>query len=172
MCSDPYFYSEEDNHLMFYGIDPKFEFPFENNSLDEKLIEFGAIMNMTEGTILYTGDAEVGIVITIHALGSAEGFAVYNSRTREMMAISDSKLIALMGSGIIAGDRITIDTTRGHKSITILRNGRTTNILNVLEKPLNWFKLVKGYNTFVYTASSGLEFLQFEISYKTMYEGV
>lgn len=172
ICSDPYFYSEEDNHLIFYGIDPKFEFPFENNSLEDPLIEFGEIMNMTEGTILYEGDAEVGIVINVYALGAAEGFAVYNSRTREIMSISDEKLRALMGSGIIAGDKITIDTTRGHKSITMLRNGQTTNILNALEKPLSWFKLVKGYNTFVYTASSGLEFLQFEISYKTMYEGV
>lgn len=172
MCPDPYFYSEENNNLMFYGVDPLFEFPFENNSLTEDLIEFGSITQMTEGTIYYEGDAEVGIQIVVHAIGDAEGFAVYNSGTRERMGINDEKLRALMGTGIIAGDRITIDTTRGHKSITILRNGLTTNILNALEKPLKWFKLAKGYNTFVYTATSGLEYLQFEISYKTIYEGV
>lgn len=172
LCPDPYFYSVEDTHLMFYGVDPLFEFPFENNSLTDKLIEFGEIRQMTEGTILYEGDAETGIIIDVHALGAVEGFAVYNSGTRERMGINDTKLEALMGSGIIEGDVITIDTTRGHKSIQLLRNGRTTNILNALEKPLAWFRLAKGYNTFVYTASAGLEYLQFAISYKTMYEGV
>lgn len=172
LCPDPYFYSVEDTHLMFYGVDPLFEFPFENNSLTEDLIEFGEIRQMTEGTILYEGDAETGIIIDVHALGAVEGFAVYNSGTRERMGINDTKLEALMGSGIIEGDVITIDTTRGHKSIQLLRNGRTTNILNALEKPLAWFRLAKGYNTFVYTASAGLEYLQFAISYKTMYEGV
>lgn len=172
LCPDPYFYSIEDTHLKFYGVDPLFEFPFSNESLTEPLIEFGDVMQMSEGTIYYEGDTEVGITIEVHAVGEAEGFIVYNSGTREYMGINDDKLKALMGTGIIAGDVITIDTTRGRKSITILRNGRTTNILNALTKPIGWFKLSKGYNTFVYTATAGLTNLQFGISYKTLYEGV
>lgn len=175
LCPSPYFYSAgEDgtNQTIFYGTEPLFEFPFSNESLTEDLIEFGSIENRTEGTIYYDGDAEIGITIQIHAVGEAEGLVIYNTKTREIMRINDEKLKSLMGSGIQAGDEITITTSRGEKGIYILRRGVTTNILNSLEKPIKWFQLSKGDNTFAYTASAGLTNLQFRIENKVIYEGV
>jgi hypothetical protein len=175
MCPDPYFYSAGDNgnnQIVFYGTEPMFEFPFSNESLTEDLIEFGSIENRTEGTVFYEGDDEVGITINIHAVGEAQGLVIYNIGTREVMKIDDDKLIKLLGSGIQAGDEITITTSRGKKGISILRSGVTTNILNALEKPISWFQLSKGDNVFAYTASAGLTNLQFQIENKTIYEGV
>ena len=175
LCSNPYFYSAGENgtnQTIFYGTEPLFEFPFSNESLTEDLIEFGSIENRTEGTIYYDGDAEIGITIQIHAVGEAEGLVIYNTKTREIMRINDDKLKSLMGSGIQAGDEITITTSRGEKGIYMLRNGVTTNILNSLEKPIKWFQLSKGDNTFAYTASAGLTNLQFRIEKKVIYEGV
>lgn len=175
LCSNPYFYSAGENgtnQTIFYGTEPLFEFPFSNESLTEDLIEFGSVENRTEGTIYYDGDAEIGITIQIHAVGEAEGLVIYNTKTREIMRINDDKLKSLMGSGIQAGDEITITTSRGEKGIYMLRSGVTTNILNSLEKPIKWFQLSKGDNTFTYTASSGLTNLQFTIENKVIYEGV
>ena len=175
LCSNPYFYSAGENgtnQTIFYGTEPLFEFPFSNESLTEDLIEFGSIENRTEGTIYYDGDAEIGITIQIHAVGEAEGLVIYNTKTREIMRINDDKLKSLMGSGIQAGDEITITTSRGEKGIYMLRSGVTTNILNSLEKPIKWFQLSKGDNTFAYTASAGLTNLQFRIENKVVYEGV
>lgn len=175
LCSNPYFYSAGENGInqtIFYGTEPLFEFPFSNESLTEDLIEFGSIKNQTEGTIYYDGDAEIGITIQIHAVGEAEGLAIYNTKTREFMRINDEKLKSLMGTGIQAGDEITITTSRGEKGIFMLRSGITTNILNSLEKPIKWFQLSKGDNTFAYTASAGLTNLQFRIENKVIYEGV
>lgn len=175
LCSNPYFYSAGENgtnQTVFYGTVPLFEFPFSNESLTEDLIEFGSIENRTEGTIYYDGDAEIGITIQIHAVGEAEGLVIYNTKTREIMRINDDKLKSLIGSGIQAGDEITIITSRGEKGIYMLRNGITTNILNSLEKPIKWFQLSKGDNTFAYTASFGLMNLQFRIENKVIYEGV
>ena len=175
LCSNPYFYSAGENgtnQTIFYGTEPLFEFPFSNESLTEDLIEFGSIENRTEGTIYYDGDTEIGITIQIHAVGEAEGLVIYNTKTREIMRINDDKLKSLMGSGIQAGDEITITTSRGEKGIYMLRSGVTTNILNSLEKPIKWFQLSKGDNTFAYTASSGLTNLQFRIENKVIYEGV
>ncbi len=175
LCANPYFYSAGENgtnQTTFYGTDPVFEFPFSNESLTEDLIEFGSIENRTEGTIYYDGDAEIGITIQIHAVGEAEGLVIYNTKTRDIMRINDDKLKSLMGSGIQAGDEITITTSRGEKGIYMLRNGVATNILNSLEKPIKWFQLSKGDNTFAYTASSGLTNLQFRIKNKVIYEGV
>ena len=175
LCSNPYFYSAGENgtnQTVFYGTEPLFEFPFSNESLTEDLIEFGSIENRTEGTIYYDGDAEIGITIQIHAVGEAEGLVIYNTKTREIMRMNDAKLKSLMGSGIQAGDEITITTSRGEKGIYMLRSGVTTNILNSLEKPIKWFQLSKGDNTFAYTASAGLTNLQFRIENKVIYEGV
>lgn len=175
MCEDSYLYSagkDGTNRTIFYGTEPRFEFPFSNESLTENLIEFGAIENKTEGTIYYDGDAEVGITITIHAIGEATGLTIYNTGTREIMRINDEKLIALMGSGISAGDEITITTSRGQKGITMLRSGRITNIINALEKPIKWFQLAKGDNVFAYTATAGITNLQFSIENKVLYLGV
>lgn len=175
LCGDPYFYSageDGNNDTVFYGLEPLFEFPFENNSLDENLIEFGNIMSRTEGTVYYEGDAEVGLVMTLHAVGDVKGLSIYNLETNEIMKISDEKLESLTGSGIIAGDTITITTVKGQKGITLLRGGVTTNILNVLEKPIPWFQLSKGDNLFAYTATEGISNLQFAITNKTIYEGV
>lgn len=175
ICPFPYFYSAGENGLnttVFYGIEPLFEFIFSNESLDDDLIEFGSIENETEKTVYYDGDAEVGITITIHATGEARAITIYNTGTREVMKIDTEKIKKLTGSGIIAGDDIIIETTRGQKSIQLLREGIYTNILNCLERGSDWFQLAKGDNVFAYTAEYGSENLQFKIENRVLYEGV
>lgn len=175
VCDDPYFYSSgEDGKqiTVFFGIEPLFEFEFSNESLDEPLIEFGSVENETEKTVYYEGDSEVGITITIHALGEARNITIYNTGTREIMRIDSNKIESLTGSGIIAGDDIIITTMRGNKTIGLLRSGHYTNILNALDKKSDWFQLSRGDNVFAYTAESGSENLQFVIENQIIYEGV
>ena len=88
------------------------------------------------------------------------------------MKIYNSKIAALTGSGIIAGDDIIISTVRGNKYISLLREGIYTNILNALDKESDWFQLTKGDNIFAYTADEGAENLQFKIENRIIYEGV
>lgn len=175
MCPDPYFYSAGPNKLtetVFYGTESLFEFPFSNESLTENLLEFGEIRNQTEGTVYYEGDAEIGIVIRIHAIGPVEGLKIYNLTTRQVLGINDDKLIALTGSGIQSGDEIVLNTNRGSKSLMLTRAGVITNILNALEKPIPWFQISKGDNLFAYRATSGISNLQFRIENQVLYEGV
>lgn len=173
VCDDPYFYSAGGNNVtVFFGTEPLFEFEFSNESLDEPLLEFGSIENETEKTIYYDGDSEVGITITIHAIGEAGSITIYNTGTREMMKIDADKIKTLTGSGIIAGDDIIITTVRGNKTVGLLRNGKYTNILNALDKTSDWFQLTKGENIFAYTAEYGSENLQFMIENQVIYEGV
>lgn len=175
ICPDPYFYSaseDGDNVTDFYSIDPMFEFPFSNESLTEPLLVFGEIQIKTEGVITYTGDSEIGVMIYIHAIGPAEHINIYNTETREVMTIDTVKLEKLTGRGLIAGDDIIINTLKGEKSITLVRNGVSYNILNCLDKNTDWFTLVKGDNIFAFTADSGVTNLQFRIENKVIYEGV
>lgn len=175
ICSDPYFYSaseDGDNVTDFYSINPMFEFPFSNESLSEPLLVFGEIQIKTEGVVTYSGDSEIGVMIYIHAIGPAEHINIYNTETREVMAIDTVKLEKLTGRGLIAGDDIIINTLKGEKSITLVRSGVSYNILNCLDKNTDWFTLVKGDNIFAFTADSGVTNLQFRIENKLIYEGV
>lgn len=172
ICPDPFFYSDEKTTTVFSGIEPLFEFPFCNDSLTENLLEMSVIRNKQENVVVYSGDAEVGITITIHAIGSASKITIYNVTTRGIMRIDTDKIEKLTGFGIIAGDDIIINTAKGHKSIVLVRAGVTTNILNCLEKGSEWFQLSKGDNIFAYVAETGNENLQFQIENRIVYEGV
>jgi hypothetical protein len=175
ICPDPYFYSagEDGNNVTdFYTIDPMFEFPFSNESLTDPLLIFGEIQIKTEGVITYYGDSEIGVVIYIHAIGPATNINIYNTETREVMMINTTKLEKLTGKGLVASDDIVINTTKGEKSITLIREGASYNILNCLDKNTDWFTLSKGDNIFAFTAETGVTNLQFRIENQVIYEGV
>lgn len=175
ICPDPYFYSagEDGNNVtVFYSIDPYFEFPFSNESLTKPLLLFGEIQMKTEGVITYHGDSEIGVMIYIHAIGPASNINIYNTETREVMTINTAELEMLTGKGIVVSDDIVINTSKGEKSITLVREGVSYNILNCLDKNTDWFTLVKGNNIFAFTAESGVTNLQFRIENKVIYEGV
>jgi hypothetical protein len=174
ICPDSYFYSATNGEktTTFYGEDPVFEFPFCNDSLTEKLLIMGEIRQYTDAVITYDGDSEVGVTVTIHAVGEATNIAIYNTGTREQMYIDTSKIETLTGSNIIAGDDIIICTVKGKKSIKLLRNGSYTNILNALDKDSDWFQLAKGENVFAYTAETGVANLQFKVQNDVIYEGI
>lgn len=171
-CGDPYFVSSTKNQKVFYGTEPWFEFPFSNESVEEPLLIMGKIEQHTEGNIYYDGDADIGFVIYIHAIGSATELSFYNLTARDVIHVDDAKLISLTGEGIHAGDEIIIDTRKGRKSATLLRDGSEINILNTLGRPIEWFTLAKGDNVIAYTAKTGLENLQFRIDSNVLFEGV
>lgn len=175
ICPDPYFYTAGDNGDIvteFYSIAPMFEFPFSNESLTDPMIVFSEIQNRAAGVITYYGDTEIGIVIRIHALGEATNIAIYNTDTREVMRIDTDKIKKITGKGLTVSDDIIINTAKGNKSITLLREGVSYNILNCLGKNPDWFTLTKGDNVFAFTAETGITNLQFRVENKIIYEGV
>lgn len=175
LCPDPYFYASGPgflNVVVFYGVEPLFEFPFSNESLENELIVFSEIVRNSMENIPYEGNVEAGIVIKIIATGEVEGLKIYNLDTRETMTIDTTRLETITGHSIIEFDEITITTIKGSKSAILLRDGVYTNILNCITKDSAWFELSNGDNLFAYTTDSGSENLQFTIEYNTIYEGI
>lgn len=173
LCGDPFFYKVgQMQATTFSGIVPEFEFIYENNSLTQKLTEFGEIMHKQENVVNYIGDADVGVTITIHATGPARNITIYNARSREVMYIDTDYIQTLTGSPFSSGDDIIIKTSIGKKSVTLLRAGLTYNILNCLRKGSDWFQLTKGGNIFAYDAEEGALELWFKIENETLYTGV
>lgn len=172
VCESAFFYAPKKDTTVFAGVDPLFEFPFENPSITEPLIEFGNLVFKKAASVYYSGDSEVGCIIELHALGSISNVTIYNMYTRERMRIDTDKIAAITGSGLIAGDTVTICTIVGKKSITLLRNGVTTNILNALSKTTDWITLTKGDNVLGFIADDGEENIQFKVISQVAYEGV
>lgn len=173
VCAFPYFNAA--NHVqttIFSGVEPQFEFPFSNESLTEPLLNMGEIITLEYNNIEYDGDVETGMTISIHATGTVTGLSIYNVDTRESMKIDTDKLEALTGDVIIASDDIIICTEKGNKSVTLIRDGESINILNCLDKGSVWFQLSKGDNIIGYTAETGTSNLQFKIENKVLYEGI
>jgi hypothetical protein len=118
------------------------------------------------------GDVDVGVVIRMRVAGEAVNPTILNVTTGEHMTINTTRLETLTGSGLVADDEIIISTIKGAKSVNILRNGVYTNILNCLDRYTDWISLATGLNTFLYTAESGADNLEFQIENRIVYMGV
>lgn len=172
ICPNPFFYSLSEDHILFSGIEPMFEFPFCNDSLTEKLLIFSEIRDRYENVVYYEGDAETGVIINIHFLGPATKISIYNMITGDTMTINTDKLATIVGSPIQSADDLVISTITGSKRITFWRNGKSYNVLNCLERDSDWLKLDVGRNILVYVAETGSRNLQFNIEYYPLFEGV
>lgn len=171
-CPDPYLYSVKESNTIFYGVEPLFEFPLENLSMEESLLELGTIINKSTAVVFNEGDCNVGCTITIDAMGPISDISIYRANSDEQMIIDTGKLTTIVGSDIVNGDTIIIETEIGKKSIVLIRDGIRYNILNCLHKDSTWFTLSKGDNIFSYIVGNGAENIQFRISNKIVYSGV
>lgn len=174
LCPDSYLFSTHIYATNFASISALFEFPFGNESLTDPLLEFSTISNYTDRTITYTGDAEIGMIMSIHAAGAIENIVIYKLYPEpvEIIEIDTDRLLALTGEGLHFGDDIIISTVKGNKYAILIRDGETINILNCLAKYPDWIQLSRGDNIFSCTAEVGEEYLQFKIENQIAYEGI
>ena len=173
ICPNPYFYSESLNYTVFAGVEPDFEFPFGNESLTEPLLIMSEIQNRTENVISYYGDSDVGVNIYIHCIGPVGDITIWNINTRQKIVINSQKAARLINSTAFNTlDDIIIRTERGMKSIYLIREGKFYNILGSLDAGSEWLRIYKGENIYAFTATSGVENLQFRVENKILYEGV
>ena len=173
ICADPWFYDAEYGSQMteFYGVTPLFEFPFENDSLTDNLIEFGNIELLTSRLLTNYGEADVGIDIYIKILNTVGDITIYKLDTNERMSISSEKISNITGSGFSPNDEIHICTISGMKCANLLREGVTYNILNALDKYSDWFMVTPGDNIFTYETDV-LSAINITIVNRIAFEGI
>lgn len=173
ICPDPHLYAFGGTvQTPFYAITPLFEFPFENESLIEPTLEFGNIEYFVERNIYYYGDEEAGIKLILDASGDVKNLTFRNVRTREMIFFNTDRFRMLIGTPIISGDQIIISTVPGEKGAWLIRDGKTTNVLNCLSKETDWFKLSKGDNLLMYEAEEGRDNVRITVENRVLYTGV
>lgn len=173
VCPDPFFYEHALSEAAFAGTLPLFQFPFQNDSIREPLIEFGEIRDDNRAILRYKGDVDTGVEIIIHAMsGPAEQIVLWNVDTREKIQIDTDKIHKLTGITFSQGDDIEINTKIGHKYARLLHEGKYWNIISCINKDADWFQITSGVNRFTFTAKSGETNIKATFRYRNAYGGI
>lgn len=125
--------------------------------------ETATITPTEETTINNYGDIETGIIITINATGSVENPIIQNTQTGDYFQILTT---------LSAGDVLTINSNRGHKGVTISRNGIIINAINDMERGSTWLQLDSGDNFITCDATTGAGNMKCNITYNALFEGI
>lgn len=187
ICPDPNLYNADNMKFIEFGaIDNEFEFPgsnefpsgadpsfppstgYCNDSLVEDLTIFGTINHAAFRTIVYKGEEDTGLFISINVEDTVSDIIITDVSTDEHIRIDDTKIAQIVGSGISSGDKIEINTTKGNKSAILTRSGIKYNIINALGRDPGWFQLHNGENVFTFTATNDLAvriFMYYYIAY-------
>lgn len=163
VCPFPYF---KDVDIIVDDISKilrKFTFPFAieyNDPIPFSTIEIDRIVD-----VFNHGESECGIIIDVTFIGAVNKLRIVNTMTGEWFTIQHS---------FIADDHVVINTNKGEKSITLTRNGVTTNLFSKVARGSSFFSLRQGDNNFSYLADDGAHDSNVTIVYKhyTLYGGV
>lgn len=160
ICPQPYFKAVTDLVSYFSEVSSLFQFPF---SISKAGIEFSAITTNIRKSVINTGEVESGIIIELNAIGTVVKPIIYDVFKRTHLALNFTMEI---------NDKITINTYQGKKSITLTRNGVTTNAMGYMTPDSKWLTLDVGDNIFTYDSESGNANLQLTFTTTALYGGV
>lgn len=160
ICPQPYFKAAEELVSYFSDVSSNFSFPF---SIPAEGIIFSGITANVRKSIVNAGDTESGIVISLFATGTVVNPVIYDVFERTHIKFNFT---------MEANDEILVDTNTGKKSVTLIRNGISSNILGYMVADSTWMALKAGDNVFTYNADSGSGFLRITFRTYLLYGGV
>lgn len=173
-CERPYFRSMDEDQVLtrLYGVHKVFQFPFKNDSLTEKQLVMGERLDQKFVELLYSGNVPNGALFRYIFTGSVTNPSIMSERTGEAMRIDSSALTQILGSGLRAGDIVEINTVRGARSISLIRDGIRRNVLNALSRSSRWITLKRGMNHISVYADGNPGNFQVEIMNDNLYSGL
>lgn len=160
VCPEPYFKDTKELSVQFGELVPLFEFPF---SIPAEGMEFSRYAVNYRKNIINTGDTDTGAVIKLYALGDVSNPTIYDITNGTQMKLNIT---------MKKGDTVLIDTNFDKKSITLIREGKSTNLLGYMRPDSDWFTLTAGNNIYAYECESGAVDLQLTVQAPVLYSGV
>lgn len=160
ICTKPYFKSVNEVVTYFSDVVNSFSFPF---AIPVEGIEISSISSNARKTIYNSGEVESGVIIEIYCLDKVVNPVIYNTLNNTHLRLNITTQ---------AFDKIVINTNVGEKSISLIRNGVTTNIIGYLCCDSEWFVLDTGDNVFTYSADEGQINMQITFTSNILYAGV
>lgn len=108
-------------------------------------------------------DEESGAVFELTASGAVQAPTITNATTGESFGLDKT---------MQSGDKITINTRRGEKSVILTRNGQTTNIINDITAGSRWVSIIPGTNALTISVASGAGNLSAKVTLQPIFEGI
>ena len=178
ICPDPNFYASDTNYgYINYANQNGFEFPFDNNSLDEDLIEFSSMVNSNSCKIDYEGDNITGVKLELffkywYPKSQQMTISFINKIKSTVIYVDPNRIFRTSGHNICPGSRLIINGKPGHKSVEFQRFEETYNVFNAITLANDWPILYPGENTVVLRAGGSVEAIKGRVIYNTLYDGV
>lgn len=189
ICPDPYFLSANEIMTDISKVLGAFEFPFAfgsdgvdnsvlmidrfperdfesidvSDTITDEAIEFSQFIKDRIVNIPNEGENETGLIIRISATKQVVNPIIYNVETREFFKLNLT---------IDETETVTINTNRGHKSVTLSDETSTTNVINKVARSSTWLTLSKGDNQFTYEADVGSADMEVLFTHRTRYQAV
>lgn len=160
ICPNPFWLSSSDTVVSFSKSNALFEFPF---SIPSEGIEFSTLEQITTA-VVNAGEIETGGIITFYATtNQILNPKFYNRTTNTFFGVDFD---------MYQGDLITVNTNQGEKSVTLLRNGVTSNILADRTEGSTWLTFVSGENEISFDSDEGSANLEVSLTITQKFEGV
>lgn len=160
ICPKPFWLSASETSVIFSTSNALFEFPF---SIPAEGIEFSTLSQVTSA-VINSGEIETGGIIRFVA--GADGIInpkFYNRTTQKFFGVDIE---------LLHGDIVTINTNHGEKSVTLMREGATTNLLADRTEGSTWLTFEPGENEVSFGADEGSSNLVVSLSIVQKFEGV
>lgn len=144
ICPFPYFRSLTEIMTDISSTLALFTFPFSINIGEPIPISSYDTNRVTN--VYNTSESEVGVTVRINFLEPVNSIELRNINTGEDFTLKYS---------FVAGDIVTINTSKGQKTVSLLRNGEKINLFSALQRGSTFFQLHTGNNPFAYLADGG-----------------
>lgn len=162
LCPSPYFKDAQDVVNELSTVVKAFHFPFASTA-DPELV-FGYFSNTLGITIENDGDVKCGMIIQLYARNPVSNPKIFDYITNDYFGIQYD---------LQRADLVTIDTTKGQKSVTLLRGAVETNLFNYIMQGSTWLQLPVNGGTYVYEVGTGnTSDLNITFTHTDLYEGV
>ncbi len=177
LCPQPYFKNMNEIVDDISKVISEFDFPFAFGSKGatnpyatilsgtDNAIPFSIIDTSRVTDVYNESDSEIGVIIEVDIYSNVNTIQIRNTVTGDNFTLNYD---------FEEDDKVLINTNKGEKSISLVRNGMTTNLFSALQKGSTFFQLALGDNYFSYTTDNGDTDNNVHILFKhyTMYRGV
>ena len=185
ICPNPYFYKSVTQENRFsISSNPDFSFAFSKVPSNNNELLMGDIVSYIVSNVYYEGDADTGIVLEIVFKSNVEYdsenpkyITINNSLNDTRNEVSLNKIKELVDAqleeytGIVAGDKIILSTTKGEKYVTYVHDNISYNVLSAIKPSGEWVCLTQGLNYLVINKDGDIE-ITASVKNKIYYYGV
>lgn len=163
ICPQPYFKGLYEMLDDISNRVAQFVFPFSINVGSP--IPFSTYQSSRITNVYNDSDSESGMIIVITFFDGVNSIMIRDVDNGDTFTLNYS---------FLENDVVIVNTSRGEKSVTLLRDGTTTNIFSAVQKGSVFLQLTAGDNHFGYIADNGSndDGVTIVIKHRNLYRGV